>query len=148
MKSTNKIELEHYQEKGMNLGEIINDIRQNFTQTIPMYCYDFKIGETTFQVGPIKYTYKINIESDSIEVSDDFELNFFIDIEGVETESIHFIEELEITHLNVSIFMYDNDDIPDFKAEIEAHFKNHIKQLDLNKKDNLYDYLFGFYQSK
>jgi len=99
-----------------------------------MYCYDFKIGETTFQVGPIKYTYKINIESDSIEVSDDFELNYFIDIEGVKTESIHFIEELEITHLNVSIFMYDNDDIPDFKTEIETHFKNHIKQLDLKKR--------------
>jgi len=49
MKSTNKIELENYQEKGMNLGEIINDIRQNFTHTIPCTVMTLKLEKQHFK---------------------------------------------------------------------------------------------------
>ena len=137
--------LKKYEYLGLNLGDIINVIRENFTQTKPMSPYDFKIGETTFQVGPIKYTYCITIESESIEVHDDFELNFYIDIEGKTNSNNHFLEEKSIVSKSVAIFMYEKDDIPDFKAEIETHFNNHIKQLDLNKTENIYNYLLNHY---
>jgi hypothetical protein len=138
-----------YEKKGMTLSEVIAYVRKNFTQTKPLPHYNFRIGETSFQVGPIKYTYLIKIESESIEVHDDFKLNFYVDIESEKSKPNHFlIEEKGIMSKSVAIFCYEEKDIPDFKQEIETHFKNHIKQLDLTKTDNLYDYLLNFYHTK
>jgi len=136
-----------YQKMGMNLGEIIHYVRENFTQTEPLPLYDFRIGKTSFQVGPIKFTYNITTESESIEVHEDFRLNFYIDIDEKTSESSPYLEEVGIAYESVAIFMYDKSDIPDFKTEMEEHFKQHLKKLDLSIKENVYDYLLNYYKS-
>jgi len=140
-----KNNLLEYEKQGLNLGEIISYVRKNHTQTKPLSGYEFKTGETTFLVGPIRYTYYTIVESESIEVHDDFYLRLRIDIYGKSNQIIHTINPKEIAHKSVAIFFYKKDDIPDFKTEIETHFNKHINQLELTKTNNIYSYLLDQY---
>lgn len=145
-KESMKNQFKLFEKNNWTLEKVIDYALKKFVSLEYSTCFPSMVQEKVIELGPVFLTYYVEIDSAiGVEDTDYFYLHFYIDLETKNIFAKHDYEERNIFSDSLFICYYEEDEIPDFTKAMDKHFRNHIKQMDLRRRNDLCNYLNDFY---